>query len=230
MKYDALVTRVVKESSHISTVFFTIDGGVFPYIAGQYISIYFEQTGLKSGKAYSLSSAPNDPELSVTVKNIGEFSGLICALKVGEHLQASSPFGFFNAGDDAPIVAIAAGVGIAPIWSIIRDELNLNGKRSITLYLSAPKEEELVFRSAVDELFAKSTNTKAYYFVTQQEPKYANHRRFAVTTDLSKKTCTTARFYICGSQSFVSGIWTQLMEAGVDEQRVVTETFFESSL
>ena len=230
MKYNATVTRVVKEAPHISTIYFTISGGVFPYVAGQYISVYFEQTVKKSGKAYSLSSAPRDPELSITVKNIGEFSGLICALKPGELIQISSPFGFFNSNDDLPIVAIIAGVGVSPIWSIIRNELDKNMNRTIGLYHTAAREDGLVFRSKVSELFAVCPNAKTHYYVTRELSLHTEHRRFSQEADLSKEICDASRFYVCGAESFVQSIWQQLMEAGVNEQRIVTEIFFESNV
>jgi len=230
MKHDAVVTRVVQEAPTVSTVFFTVDGGAFTFTAGQYISVYFEQTGKKSGKAYSLSSAPRDKELSITVKNVGEFSGLICGLKPGDRFIVSSPYGFFNSSDDMPIVAIAAGVGISPIWSIIRDELETSSQRDISLYLSAPYENELIFRATIEALFSRCSQASAHYFVTREPSKVAETRRFKVTTDVPSDALATSRFYICGSETFVRGVWLQLMEAGVDESRIVTETFFESSL
>lgn len=230
MKYDAVVTRVVQEAPSVSTVYFTIDGGTVAFIAGQYISVYFEQTGKKSGKAYSLSSAPRDNELSITVKDIGEFSHLICSLKKGDHFLVSSPFGFFNSNDDLPIAAIAAGVGISPIWSIIRDELETTPLRELTVYLSAPHENELVFRQAIDELCAQSRHATAHYFVTRESSACAKPRRFVVSDDVAPRLLTEARFYVCGAEAFVRDVWRQLMEAGVDESRIVTETFFESTL
>lgn len=228
MKHDALVTRVVQEAPHITTVFFTVDGGVFPFTAGQYISVYFEQTGKKSGKAYSLSSAPRDLELSITVKNVGEFSGLICALQPGDYVTVSSPFGFFNVNDSAPIVAIAAGVGISPIWSIIRHELTADAAREVTLNLTATHENELVFRDSIESLFSKCPHASAAYFVTREASSIAAQRRFAVATDVPAESLAHSQFYICGSETFVRGIWLQLMQAGVSESRIVTETFFES--
>lgn len=230
MKHEALVTRIHQEAPNIMTIFFTIDNDIFNYIAGQYVSVYFEQTGEKNGKAYSLSSSPRDDELSMTVKRVGVFSGLLCALKPGDYFQVSSPYGFFNAHDDAPIVAIAAGVGISPIWSIIRDELATNAARAVTLYLTAPYENELTFRRAVDNLFSSSPLTSAHYFVTREASKVAEQRRFNVARDIKISALSTSRFYVCGSEDFVRGIWRQLMEAGVDEAMIVTETFFESNL
>lgn len=229
MKHDAIVTRVVEEAPRVSTIFFTVDDGLFSFTAGQYISVYFDQTGNKSGKTYSLSSIPGDPEFSITVKNIGEFSGLLCALKPGDHFVVSSAFGFFNNHDDLPIVAIAAGVGISPIWSIIRSDLEAQSSRPITLYETAPHENELIFRGSIDSLFAAHSNACAHYFVTRETSKAGENRRFSVASDVAGEALRTARFYICGAEEFVRAMWRQLMEAGVDAPRIVTETFFENS-
>lgn len=230
MKYEATVIEVVREAPNISTVFFTVEKP-FCFTAGQYISVYFEQTNKKAGKAYSLSNAPSDKYLSITVKNIGEFSGLICNLKPGDKFTISSPFGFFNVNDNLPIVAIAAGVGISPIWSIIKNELLVNNERDISLYLTAPTLNELVFKDKINKLFAGKANARQNYFATQEkinQDLIKNHR-FSVSRDISKKAIEYSRFYICGSEEFVRSIWQNLMEAGVDENRVVSETFFESS-
>lgn len=229
MKHDTIVTRVVQESPQVSTVFFTINGTTFPYTAGQYITVYFEDSSSKIGKAYSLSSAPSDSELSITVKDIGEFSHRICSLKVNDHISLSSPYGFFKSNDTARLVAIVAGVGISPVWSIVRDELERDNKRSVELHFTAPQEEELVFKSAIDTLFSTCIHAVAHYYVTQETSQYAMHRRFSAETDL-KNIPTNARFYICGSEDFVRGIWRQLMHIGVNTQRISTETFFESSI
>lgn len=230
MRHNAVVTRVRQESPNISTLFFSVENKKYEFIAGQYLTVYFDQTGFKAGKAYSISSSPLDSEVSITVKNVGEFSGLLCALKPGDHFEVSSPYGFFNVNDELPIVAIAASVGVAPLWSIIRSELVTSSEREVQLYLSAPTEKELVFRDDINLLFNRHDNTKAAYFVTRESTKKAHNRRLVVAKDVPTTSLASARFYVCGSQKFVRALWIQLMEAGVDEARVVTETFYESSL
>jgi len=232
MKHTAIITRVDQEAPNIVTLYFTVNGATLPFTAGQYITVYFDETAVKTGKAYSLSSAPGDDELSITVKRIGEFSERLCALKPGDTLTVSSPYGFFNVQDDSPIVGIAAGVGIAPIWSIIRDELAQAQMRSVELFLTAPTTNELVFRHRIDDLFASHLNAAATYFVTRESacaPELQT-RRFVVKNDISIMLLARAQFYVCGAQAFVHDMWRQLMEAGVDEQRIVTETFFETTL
>ena len=87
MKYHAVVTHVVQEAPRVWTIFFTVDDATYSFVAGQYISVYFEETGLKTGKAYSLSSAPGDDTFSITVKKIGEFSSLLCALQPSDTFE-----------------------------------------------------------------------------------------------------------------------------------------------
>ena len=234
MKHDAVVTKVTRHAPHIVTVYFTLcdgDAPVYPFTAGQYLSVYFDETGVREGKAYSISATPWDDELAITVKDVsGPFSSRLCALKPGNHLTVSSPFGFFNVHDDTPITAIAAGVGVSPILSIIRDELKKDAARPISLYFTAPHENELVFRPRIDELFSIATRAQAHYFVTREKSSVGLSRRFSVSDDVSSSELAASRFYVCGADTFVRAMWCSLMEAGVDETRVVTETFFESAL
>jgi len=228
MKYQACVTRVVKESPDVQTIFFTINDAVLASLAGQYVTVYAAGSSDTVGKAYSLSSAPHDNEHTITVKAIGGYSHWLCSLQPGDGFAVSEPYGFFNVDDAAPIIGIAAGVGVSPIWSIIRDQLNHHADRAITLYLTAPHEDGLIFRTAIDELFSHSPSADACYFVTQSESAVATHGRFVVSRDIPPASLAASRFYVCGSESFVRGVWRQLMEAAVDEDRIVTETFFET--
>lgn len=230
MKHRATVTRTTRESADTTTVFFTVDGKVLPFVAGQYVTISFEETGDHPGKAYSLSSTPFDAEMSITVKNIGLFSGLACERKPGDSFFVSDPYGYFNVRSEAPIVALVAGVGIAPVWSIVRDELHENTSRAISLLCSAPTQEELIFLNAARALAKTHPSLTAQFFTTQEKGDDTKNRRLSIQDDVSSEQLRMAQFYVCGSFSFVKEIWNDLMRLGVDEQRVVTETFFETQL
>lgn len=257
----AQVVKVVNESRLVRTIHFTVDGAVLPFISGQYVSLYFADLPFKAGKAYSLSSVPADATMSVTVKNIGVYSGRICALKAGDEFFVSSPYGFFNADEpvdaaalasasvttlvDAavqpatmsnlrPIVAIAAGVGISPIWSIIRDRLASDPAAPVVLYFTVPTKSDLLFLDAINRLQPKSANFVTNFYITRDKvpddsPNFYG-RRFSVIDDPSVLTLPNCRYYICGAADFVRSIWQQLMQAGVNEQDVASEVFFEASL
>lgn len=230
MKYQASITRTVQEAPDVTTLFFTIDGAMHSYVAGQYIAVYVEVHGQRLTRAYSLSSAPHEKEGAITVKNIGVVSGYLCALHPGDSLEISDVFGFFNVENDLSIVALAAGVGIAPIWSIVKDEIHRKSNRSIELYLTAPRANGLVFKTDIDTTQAQYQHFTATYFTTKEVTPGAVSRRITIADDISVEALRTSQFYICGSEQFVRALWLQLMQAGVEETRVVTETFFESSV
>ena len=228
MKLGARVVRRVNETPDVITLYFTVDNHPLDHVAGQYITVYFDDTDVKQGKAYSLSSAPSDPYSSITVKKIGLFSGKLHDLRVGDSMTISQPYGFFYAHSDKPIVAIAAGVGIAPIWSIINHEvITKQTQQPIKLFYTNKTVDDIVFRAAIDKLADRHSNVTSRYFTTRQSsPPYVDHR-ITVARDIVD-VADDCGYYVCGSQDFVRSMWRQLIEAGVHPDSISTETFFES--
>lgn len=228
---NQIVATVIKrtlDTPDVVTIDFTVDGKPMDFTAGQYITVYFDDTDVRQGKAYSISSSPHDPHTSITVKKIGIFSGKLHNLKVGDTFAISSPYGFFNARSDKPIVAIAAGVGIAPIWSIIRYEYSRQRDHlPVSLLYSNKSKADISFRTAIDELSANEPSFLRQYFVTQKTDSECISRRIDIAQDLSGDI-DNRNFYVCGSADFVGAMWRQLTRAGVHEHSISTETFFET--
>ncbi len=222
MKYIAKVENIVKESPDVVTINFLVDGKVMPFVAGQYITTYFDQTGFLTGKAYSLSSSPGEPVMSITVKKIGQFSSLLHKLTPGDEFEVSEPYGFFNLEVDKPIVAIVAGVGISPAYSIIKDSISKFNTPLIELFYCNKTDKDIIFKTELDRIRQLSVN----YFITRQPDTLHIARRFVAEHDI--KT-TGSVYYICGAQQFVADIWKQLISMGVDADSISTETFFEAS-
>ena len=227
----ATVVRRTVAAPDVVMLDFSVDDTAYTYIAGQYITVFFEDTNVVQGKAYSLSSSPHDPYLSIAVKNIGLFSGKLHDLRVGDNFAISTPYGFFNAKNNKPVIAIAAGVGIAPIWSIIRSTYAQTGDHQPIrlLYTNAPSGD-IVFRAQIDELAAQEPSFHREFFVTRQpHPEYTS-RRIDLALDLGSEfnTMNDYCFYICGSADFVRSMWRQLAQLGVSERNISTETFFEA--
>ncbi len=221
----ATVTRTVCETPSVTTIYFTVDGSILPYEAGQYITVYFDYTGVLSGKAYSLSSSPRDSQMSITVKRIGLFSGLLCDLKPGETVAISEPYGFFNAHAGRPIIALAGGVGIAPLWSMLRFHDTLPAK----LLYSNKTQADIALRAAIDAYSESRDELSVKYFLTQESasPSLGTPRRIDLARDLTSDDYSHM-FYVCGSVNFVAGMWQQLMACRVPEDSIATETFFET--
>lgn len=215
---DSLKVKIEKvrlETPIVKTLYFKRP---FDFVAGQYISVYFDDLGVSEGKAYSLSSRPSDELASITVKNVGgPYSKRLCSLEAGDELEISQAYGYFNPETDSPLVGIAAGVGLGPIWSVLAS----NDSPKNTLYHTAKTDDDMVFRAELDAL-----KTKVVRHVTQQKDTQFNSGRFKVE-DIVKSSPDDAFYLCCGSIDFVKDIFRDLLNEGVDRERISTEVFFE---
>ena len=217
---DSLTVEIVhvrQENPEVTTLYFARP---FDFMAGQYITVFIEGSQVREGKAYSISSRPHEDLMSITVKNVGgEFSSYLCSRQVGDTLHISRAYGDFNPQTERPLVGIAAGCGLSPIWSILAD-----AQQPTFLYLSQKSPEYMVFS---EELAASHIQVTKFSTHQQVEEKDGWHNgRFEVAKIVSEVP-NDAHFLVCGSLPFVRDVWQKLTAAGVDESHISTETFFE---
>lgn len=226
-----VVREKVAEAPAVVTLKLSRDDGTIPfYQPGQFITVYFPELGTPEGKAYSISSAPSEPFLAITIKGMGEFSNRLCALQTGDALVASAPCGyFFSESLTSTLILIAAGIGVAPFRSIIINVLHNNPQRSILLFYSSRTVTDIIFGNLLKALEAKHKNLTSTHFITREEqtPKEMHQGRIHTPAILEEiKDGPDPEFLICGSISFVRDLWRGLRDAGIAEERLYTEAFF----
>lgn len=211
------IERVRRETSDVLTLYFARP---FDFIAGQYVSVYFDDLNVPEGKAYSLSSRPTDELASITVKNVGgPFSSRLCNMKAGDELSISHAYGHFNPRTDAPLVGIAAGVGLSPVWSILAS----NDNQRHVLHYGNKTDSDIVYRAELAEL-----QTPVNHHISRQPDTEHNHGRMQVES-IIESSLDEAHYLICGSVNFVRSIFRQLEQGGVSRKKISTEIFFEHS-
>jgi ferredoxin-NADP reductase len=220
------VNKVIRETTDVVTLWLiNAQGGHANFTAGQYVTVYFPDLDIPEGKAYSLSSIPGDQHLAITVKKIGVYSSRLHELRIGDELLVSEPYGFLNPQFDAPIVAIAGGVGISPLLSIMRDTLGRDPNRRIDLWYSNRTIDDIVFADTLKDLSARYRNFRVQHFITQMDnvpkPYKPGHINIA-----KQKLPADSFYFICGRESFVGDIWHALVAVGVAEEKIATETFY----
>jgi len=227
--YYYKVIDIRKESDDVSTIFLDCsDFDILDYKSGQYITVYFPESGTKEGKAYSISSAPSERIFTITVRAVGEFSNKITSLKKGDLLLASKPYGYFyTETEDTPIILIAGGIGITPLRSIVFDNFKKN--REIVLLYSAKNFNDIVFKNQFDELANKNQNFKVKYFLTSEKSDLScivNARIQSKDIFDCLKNSTESEFFVCGSISFTRDIWKVIKDLGISDNNIYTEAFF----
>jgi ferredoxin-NADP reductase len=228
-----LISKTVETEDTVTLRFDVGEGGKLSFIPGQYVIAYIKGDFGIQGKAYTISSIPSDNLMALTVKKIGKFSSALHDLKIGSIVTMEGPKGSFFPDDKCKeSVFLAAGIGITPFLSIIRAYTNddMLGNRKIYLFYSNKTKEDISFFDEFNEICSKNKNIKIFYHLTRQKIKDAHIKEFSridingirdKLTNLNNKD-----YFICGPIRFVLDMRRALLDEGVDEFNIHTESFY----
>lgn len=242
------VTRIVDESSSIRSFYFEPDddAGLPGFEAGQHLPVRLcvaeGETPLV--RTYSLSSAPSDSFFRISVKRDGRVSShLHERIKVGDLIEARAPQGRFTVQTDEhrPLVLLAAGVGVTPMLSMLREVIyqgeRIRRTRPTWFIQSARSLADLGFR---DELYELATRAKdkirALRLLSQPETHAREGEDFEVAGRIDIELLKALLplddydFYLCGPSAFTQGLYDSLRELRIGDDRIHAETFGPSTL
>lgn len=236
------------ESDQICSFYLQPDDGAAwpPFVAGQHLLLRLQLPGETRAaiRAYSVSSAPADTFLRISVKRDGRASAYLHEqMQVGSVLSAKAPRGEFVLDADArrPVVLLAAGVGITPLLSMLREVVYQNARlrrrRPVLLLQSARRQQDLAFAAEIKELLAAQADVIRHLrILSQPEPglgmarDYDHHGRLDRDFLSSLAWPEDADYFICGPASFTQDLYDLLRERAVPDDRIHAETFGPSSL
>lgn len=230
-----VLKKKIRETNDVLTLKFSpVKGSVFSFKPGQFVLVSFLDNRLgKQYRAYSISSCPQDKFLTLTVKKIGVFSSALHKLKIGEKVKISSPQGdFYPEKSIKNLVFLAAGMGIAPFYSVINTYFRqgINNK-NLTLFYSNKTDKNIVFFKELNKLAKKWRKFKIIYILTQQkkdcndENKEFQHLNIKILKKYLKNF-KGKHYFICGPIEFVNDLRTELKRASVKENLIKTEAFY----
>lgn len=200
------------------------DGSSFSFTPGQYISIALPtHPHILQEKQYTISSIPSDEHVVITIKKMGVFSGALHELAPGDPLLIEGPSGdFYPQAHMREIVLLAAGIGVTPFYSVIRDRY---ARRDEGTRLSLAYTVRSVPQAAfVEELRAIESSWSSFSLLLHTT---AQAKRMTVDT-IQKRLSPSpeASFFICGPNGFVIDMWKGLLAKGVHEDHLFLESFF----
>jgi ferredoxin-NADP reductase len=227
------VEAVKWELPDAATFFFTeISGKKINYKAGQFITLVFNHHNDEIRRSYSLSSAPDEVFLSITVKRIanGEISRfLLTKVKLGDILNAVEPTGRFTITgfeEEKDIFLFAAGSGIVPIFSQLKFILKRPGKSRLTLIYSNQNEHSVLFNDEISELSVKHPfRFKAINMLSSEGDRLNNQIVEQVVNDNLKFALPNAEFYTCGPFTYMRMIRLTLLFMGLEPGQIRKENF-----
>ncbi len=180
---EVVIEKIVRETADAVTLVFRGGGAPPFYRAGQFLTIdprqfpqlegmlrYFEGTKgrREPPRAYSMSSAPHEARLAVTVKvepfdpGRAPFPPILSPLLVhglfpGQRLEVVGFTGPYTLPDDVEsrtdhVVHVCAGSGIVPNFSILKDALHRGLNLRHTLLYGNKTYDDIIFRAELERL------------------------------------------------------------------------------
>ena len=201
------------------------------YTAGQFTEIYLphenaDARGIK--RWFTLSSSPTDEMVSITTKFASHqgstFKQHLAKLEPGTPLKLADPMGDFVLPKDKtiPLVFVAGGMGITPMYSMIKWLNDTGEKRNIHLIYAVTEEDEMAFVPLFKEYGLKFTPVvKQPVGEYQGETGSINVDRILQIAPGDDRTM----YYLSGPEPMVEAFFKEFPSKGVPEDRLVTDYF-----
>ncbi|TRX75401.1 iron-sulfur-binding ferredoxin reductase [Pseudomonas mangiferae] len=189
------------------------------YAAGQHLLVWNDEG---QARPYSLASLPGEDdrlEFHLDCRHDGGFTRRARLLRPGDTLRVGPPLGgglrYEADWQDAPLWLLAAGAGLAPLWSVLREALRQGHRGPIRLlHLARPGEHYL--GEPLRQLAASHPHVQVELPETD-----------ALQTVLAglRIVPRPTRALLCGSLAFVDDLSRRLYMAGLPRTQLLTEAF-----
>lgn len=213
------VTGVRYESESVTTIEIPVKGNFYP---GQFGFFKF-----KKGKKwlpwhpFTLSSRVGEDSVTFTIKNLGDFTGEVSALKAGDSVKVDFPYGGFTLkGSENRIILIAGGVGITPFHSILTSLSNSDLNKDITLIYAVNREDELIFKDEFNRLFRDNPQWNLHYVISERDGYVTGEK----LSELCRGTLE-GTFYLCGPKPMIAPLKVYLKKNRIKKRGIRAEEF-----
>lgn len=200
-------------------------------------------------RAYSLANPPADAARVVLLVRLalppsgadpdvppGLVSSYLFAVRPGDEVEVGGPFGEFFAPEATPereMVLLGGGVGMAPLRSILLDQLERRRTtRPITFWYGARSRRDLFYAEELDRLAAAHPTFRWHAVLSEPAPDDAWDgptgfvHRVAYERHLSRHPAPEdCEYYLCGPPLMIEAVRAMLDGLGVDPASIRFDDF-----
>jgi 3-ketosteroid 9alpha-monooxygenase subunit B len=221
------VKRVVRETSDAVSVVLDVPercSARYRYKAGQFLTLRVTVDGQDLRRCYSMSSAPLEDDLQITVKR--DPGGVVSnwlndTVSEGIELHAAPPEGRFCLRDTTDeIVAFAGGSGITPIMSLVRTAL-VNSSRRIQVFYANRSRDSVIFAEALTRLADEHADRLVVVHHIDDDSGVVT----PPVVESFVADAGAADYYICGPGPFMDTVEAAVVGSGIPRERVHLERF-----
>jgi glycine betaine catabolism B len=203
---------------------------------GQFMTFQWTIDGQRVIRSYTVSSSPvHGNYVEITPKRME--NGCVSVFlndraKPGLRVEASGPYGhfYFDEKVHKSIVLIAAGSGITPMVAMLRyiDDLRLG--TSVTLLYCVRTAADIIFQTELARLERSLSNFKYKVCLSQPDPAWKGPSGRLSGGFISQHVgdLDSPTFFLCGPKGFMDNARQILSTLGVQQERILQESFGES--
>ncbi len=199
----------------------------FKFRAGQYAHL---RLGDFPARPYSIASAPDEDFIEFHIRSAGQ-GGLSDVLttqtRPGSSITLEGPFGHsYWRGGARPLLALAGGLGVAPVKSILEAHLAAAGASPCHLYWGVRDETQLYLDRHFRALGQKHPRF-SYIPVLSDAAEETPLRRGFVSAALAEDFPHLGDFdiYLAGPPPMVAATLLALLDLGADKERIFSDAW-----
>jgi len=227
------VVAVRPERGHTTTLALEPDGhpgmrfapGQFAWLTLRGSPFRFEE------HPFSFSgSAERGGRLEFSIKALGDFTGTVHTVEVGETAYLDGPYGVFGVDrypDSPGFVFVSAGVGIAPVMSMLRTLADRGDRRPLLLIYANTDPDSVIFSDELESL--RGRLDLAVVHVLEHPPGDWNGERGRIDAELLRRVLPPdyrgREHFICGPRAVSDIVQRELHAMGVRLGQVHFELF-----
>ncbi len=191
--------------------------------AGQFLFVRFPgQRELNESHPFTISSAPSEDVLRLTIKASGDFTrDLFAKLKEGSDAVIEGAYGMFNYKAGGPKqIWIAGGIGLTPFLSFVRD-MDGNLRQDVDLYYTVRHPDEALF---LDELAAAAAKNSCL----NVHVRYSAKEGSLTVEDIQKNMVGNPHdydVYLCGLLPMIQAFEKKFLALGLPKNNIHYEEF-----
>lgn len=182
--HDLIVKDIRQETPDCVSIAFEVPeelASAYEYLPGQYLTFKTILSENEVRRSYSICSGKNENELRIAVKNVvprGKFSSWANSeLKIGDTISVMPPLGHFTPKPSDKkqrnYLAFAAGSGITPIMSIMKQALYNEPESSFTLVFGNYNRGSIIFKEEIEALKNRFMSRLRVFHVMDKEMQEA---------------------------------------------------------
>lgn len=234
------IVRIVSETPDTMSYFLEpLNGEPILYQAGQFLTLILQHNGHEVRRSYSLSSAPNEKQLRLTIKRVqnGAISRYLHdRLRIGDVITSLHPAGRFilDENQTGDLVFFGAGSGITPLFALTKQILQPNLTQRVTLLYSNPDERSIIFWNELNDLHRQFPHRfRLLYILSNPSGDWTGLRGRLNNVMLERllpeligtSNPDEIRLYICGPVDYMRMAQFTLVFSGFRPEQIRRENF-----